>query len=449
MIARLEAAELEPVRSTDHHHARSGPDNILLAQFAQHRQRHSGMRAGIHASFIGKCSRCRQLLLAGLLHQPIRLPDSLHRLGIAYGRADADGRGLRGLRLHGHRRRKIIAEALVKRIGAAGLGSHKPRQARDYSQILQQLQALVERANVAQVARRHDDPFRHGPVKLAHNLHAHGLLAFNAQAVHGVCQVDAVVLRHFAHYTHAAVKVRVQRQHVRAMRQRLHQLRIAHLVSRQKDNCRDAGRRCICRQRRAGIAGAGTRHGAHRAAVGNHLFHHAHQHRHAQVFEAASVAVAAQLYPQVIQPDAAPKAIRPKKVGVALVHADNIFVAQLRRHPLLHAPHAAAVWPARGGCAAVQQLAPFRRRGQAQCIQIMLHFQQSAAVRAQVQNRVDRVAATAPVKTVQIGAIAAGHGSGRCVRGKRCVYFSCHAGSTSAPLLRDRFVCALPLASML
>ena len=74
------------------------------------------------------------------------------------------------------------------------------------------------------------------------------------------------------------------------------------------------------------------------AALGHHLFDNADQHRHTQVFEAASVAVAAELNPQVGHPQLFAQPIGPEQVGVAFKHADNVLVGQGRESPTLAAP---------------------------------------------------------------------------------------------------------------
>jgi hypothetical protein len=94
--------------------------------------------------------------------------------------------------------------------------------------------------------------------------------------------------------------------------------------------------------------------GAQQSAALPHL---RHQHRHAQVLEAAGVAVAALLDPQVGHAQGlATKALGPEQVAVAFEHADNVIVrnplrARSRRSSTRHIsyrPHYCYPCPASG-----------------------------------------------------------------------------------------------------
>ncbi len=209
--------------------------------------------------------------------------------------------------------RKTVAIAPVERVGLAGLGGHQPRHLVDDAQVHEQPQPLVQRADIAQIADRNHDPVRHFPIELAHDLDSDRLLALDADTVHRVGQVQAAVLGDLAHDTHAAVKVGVQGQHVRAVGQRLHKLRRADLALGQEDDGGDAGAGCVGRQRGARVACAGAGNRAHRAVACHHLFHDADQDGHPQVFEAAGMAVAAQLDPQIAEADLVAQTFRPDR----------------------------------------------------------------------------------------------------------------------------------------
>ncbi len=147
---------------------------------------------------------------------------------------------------------------------------------------------------------------------------------------------------------HAAVEVGIERQHMRSVGDRLNQLCRADFAGRQKDDRRDPGVGGVGRQRGTGVAGAGTGDRLHAAALRHHLFDDADQHRHAQVFEAAGMAVAAKFDPQIGHAQLLAQSFGPKQIGVPLEHADNVFVRQRRNHPFTHAPNAAAVGPGGG-----------------------------------------------------------------------------------------------------
>jgi hypothetical protein len=84
-----------------------------------------------------------------------------------------------------------------------------------------------------------------------------------------------------------------------------------------------------------------------------------HKHRHAQIFKAPCMRVAALLDPQIRHPQGfTPETLCPKQVAVAFKHGDNVLVSDAGQHQLFFAPHAGAIWPGGGGHTSVEQLAP-------------------------------------------------------------------------------------------
>ena len=184
------------------------------------------------------------------------------------------------------------------------------------------------------------------------------LLPFEAQRVHRVGQVDAAVGGEPLHDGHAAVEVGVEREHERAVGDRLHQLRGGDLAARQEHDRADAGGGAVGGERRRGVAGRGAGDGAHRLAVGDHLLHRRDQHGHAEILEGAGVRVAALLDPEILQAELAAEAIGPEEVGAALVHRHDHLVAHRRGDPLLLAPHRRAVGPGGALVAIVEEAHP-------------------------------------------------------------------------------------------
>ena len=88
-----------------------------------------------------------------------------------------------------------------------------------------------------------DHHVRHLPVELLDDLDRDRLLSLEPQAVHRVGEVDAPLGGEPLHDGHAAVEVGVERQHRRAVGQRLHQLRGRHLAPRQDARWRGCRRR--------------------------------------------------------------------------------------------------------------------------------------------------------------------------------------------------------------
>ena len=216
---------------------------------------------------------------------------------------------------------------------------------RHEAQLAQHVQPGAERADVAEVAARDDDPVGHLPVELLHDLDAHGLLTFDAQRVHAVGQVHAFLVGQPLHDGHAVVEVAVECQHGGAVGQRLHELRGRDLAARQDDHGANAGRGRVGGQRGRGVAGRGAGHGRDLLAVGDHLLDRRHQHGHAQILERTGVRVAAHLDPQLVDAQLLAVALRPEQVGAALEHRDDVLVADARVDPFALAPDAGAVGP--------------------------------------------------------------------------------------------------------
>ena len=232
------------------------------------------------------------------------------------------------------------------------------------------------------------------------------LLPFEAQRVHRVGQVDAALGGQALHDRHAAVEVGVERQHERAVGDRLHQLRRGHLAARQEHDGANARGGAVGGERRRGVAGRGAGDRAHRLAVGDHLPHRRDQHGHAEILEAAGVRVAALLDPQILKAELAAEALGPEEVGAALVHRHDLLVAHRRGDPLLLAPDGRAVGPRRALVAIVEQLHPGGGRARLERVHVVRDLEQIAARRAAIERLVERVGAGAAGDAAERGAKA-------------------------------------------
>ena len=164
------------------------------------------------------------------------------------------------------------------------------------------------------------------------------------------------------HDLHAAVEVGIEREHDRAVRDRLDQLRHRDLAARQEHHRRDPGRRRVGRERRRGVARRRARHRRNRLPARDHLLHHRHQHRHAEVLEGARVRVAALLDPQILDADLAAVALRPEQVRVTLVHRHDVLVVDLRAAPIPSCPTHPTRRATRCGASAPRRCASTPRR---------------------------------------------------------------------------------------
>ena len=291
----------------------------------------------------------------------------------------------------------------------------------DEPELLHHEEALAERARVAEVAARDDDPVRHLPVELLHELDGDGLLPLDAEAVHRVGEVDRPLLGDLLDQRHAPVEVGVQREDERAVGQRLDELRRRDLVAREQDHRGDPGRRAVVGERRRGVPGRRTRDGGDRVALLDHLLDHRHQHGHPEVLERPRVGVAALLDPQVLDPEHLPVAIGPQEVRPALVGRDDALVVDEGDHPLLLAPHPGTVREHVPAVAVVEELHPGRGRPAAERLGVVDHVQEVVARRAAVDDLEQTVPAGAAVDAFEPGAVLAHDTSSRGRRRNRSI----------------------------
>ena len=215
----------------------------------------------------------------------------------------------------------------------------------------------------------------------------------------------------FLYQRHAAVEVRIQRQRQGAVGDGLNQLGVGHLALGKENDGLQAGNGAVGRQRRRGVAGRSARHRRDVFSIRDHLLHHRHQHRHAQVLERPGVAVAALLDPQIGHPDLVSQPLGPEQVGAALEGGHDVVVRDARTDPLALAPDAAAVRPLGAQIALVEERFPVVRGTLPQGVQVVTHLQEVATARAAVNDVLQTVVLGTAGDTLKPGAI------GRAVRG--------------------------------
>ena len=236
-----------------------------------------------------------------------------------------------------------------------------------------------------------DDHVGDFPVELLDDLDAHGLLPLDPERVHGIGQIDRLVLGDLPHHAHAAVEIRVQRQDQRAIGDRLYELGHGYLALGQKHDGLDAGSGAVDRERGRGIAGRGAGHGLDRRALADHLLDLRHQHGHAEVLERSAVGVAAELEPEVVHADELAEPLGPEEVGSAFVERDDVVVGDLRQDPFLFAPDARAIGPLGGLVTVLEELHPRLGAAVGEGLHVVLYFQQRIAGLAAINDLVERI----------------------------------------------------------
>ena len=212
------------------------------------------------------------------------------------------------------------------------------------------------------------------------------------------------------HDRHAAVEVRVERQHQRAVGERLHELRGRDLRPRQDDDRRNAGRRRVGRERGRRVACRGTGDGADAAPVGDHLLDDRHEHGHPEVLERSGVRVAAHLHPEILDTDRSRRSVRPRRCSCRPRPSRR---RSRRESPgQIHSflPQTPGPVRPRGALVAiVEQAHPRHRAAMPQRVDVVRDLQQLAAGRAVIDRLPDGVLAVASGNATKDGSIVA-HG---------------------------------------
>ena len=151
----------------------------------------------------------------------------------------------------------------------------------DEAEAQQLVKRLAEGGRVAEVAAGNDQVVGHLPVELIEQLEHGGLLAFNAEGIDRVEEIDSLAgLRQ--QRVQRIIEAAFDLDNLRAEVERLRQLVQRNLSGGKIDAADQSGARGIGGQRRRGVSGGGASHdlGAGDARLG-------HADGHAQIFEAA------------------------------------------------------------------------------------------------------------------------------------------------------------------
>src|SRR4051812_43360291 len=103
--------------------------------------------------------------------------------------------------------REVLAKAAIERIRAVRLNRCEPRHLRDPSVVARLDERLAERARVAEVAGRDDDPVGGVPLEVLQQLPDDRLLALEPERIDGVDEVNAELLRRLEDQAHRYVEV--------------------------------------------------------------------------------------------------------------------------------------------------------------------------------------------------------------------------------------------------
>ena len=145
-----------------------------------------------------------------------------------------------------------------------------------------------------------------------------------------------------------------------------------------------------------------------------------HEHRHAEVFERAGVAVAAQLHPEVVDAELRAVALGPEEVRAAFVHRDDGVVGARRARPTRACPTRPSRTARACACSDRRRASSTRGRcGRGARAMSCTTSSSPSAVRAAVDGLGERKRTVTPEEASELGVVL--HGGTECslLRGKR------------------------------
>src|ERR1041385_5807389 len=146
-----------------------------------------------------------------------------------------------------------------KRRGARGLHDRNAWQSIDQPTLEQLAKSFSKRGTVSKISARQHQMIRNTPFKLLCEFERNRLLPFDAKRIDRVNQVNRTVFGKLANHVHANIEIGLDLQHLRAVVQRLRQLRMTHLTTRNDDRARQIGARGLRRETRRRVPRACTR----------------------------------------------------------------------------------------------------------------------------------------------------------------------------------------------
>ena len=296
VVSNLEFRELEAV-------CRADDDDIFVlcnlafgTELFESAESNTRVRAAVKADTVAAVGCISEFFFGDAYDHAVCLLDGTNSLRVADRVANLDGARESLLGLNRFELVEAARVGAVERVRVFGLGDNDTWNAVDEAHGLAVFEAFGESAYVTEVAARDNHGVRDGPAEFLADFRRNGLLAFDAEAVHGVREVNAVVLRDFLNNLHATVKVRVEGEHNAAVADRLDELCGARLAGREEHDRRDAGLGAVGAEGCGRVAGGGACDGINRVNVLlDDVVHLAHENGHAEVLEATRVGVAAKL----------------------------------------------------------------------------------------------------------------------------------------------------------
>ena len=396
MVADLEFGELEAVSCADH------DDVFVLRNLAcgdelfEGAESDTGVRTAVEADAVTAVGCVCKFFFRDAYDHAVRLLDGAYSLRVANRVSNLDGACESLLGLH---RNELVEAAFVgleERVCVFGLCHDDARDAVDEAHGLAILETLRESGYVTEVSARDNHSVRDAPAEFLTDFRGDGLLTFHAEAVHGVGEVNAVVLRDFLDNLHATVEVGIEGEHDASVTDRLDELCGTCLASREEHDGGDAGLCAVGAEGGRSITRGGASDGVNRVDVLlDDVVHLAHENRHAEVLETAGMGVAAKFHLEASDAEFLGQGGGVEERTPAFAHGDDVFHRHVRQNHFALAPDAALVGGFKAHAAFCEQLLPFFRTAFGESLAVVFHFQKAVVHLGAVNNVGQRVGVVA------------------------------------------------------
>ena len=392
MVSNLEFRELEAVCRADDDDVFVLGDLAFGTELFESAESDTRVRAAVKTDTVAAVGCIGEFFFSDAYDHAVCLLDGANSLRIADRVTDLDSACESLLSLNRFELVEAARVGAVEWVSVFGLCDDDARDAVDEAHGLAVFEALGESTDVTEVTARDNHGVRNGPTEFLADFRRNSLLAFDAEAVHGVREVNAVVLRDFLNNLHATVKVRVEGEHDAAVRNRLDELCGAGLAGREEHDRRDAGLGAVGAEGGGSVAGGGASDSVNRVNVlFDDVVHLADKNCHAEVFEGAGMGIAAKLDFEASDAEVLGERSCIKKRTPTFAHGDDIFDRNIREHHFTFAPDTAHVFGLKAHAAFGKELFPFFWAAAGECCTVVFDFEQATVHLAAVNDVGQRV----------------------------------------------------------
>lgn len=391
MIGDFEFGEFQTVGRADDDDFFVLVDGAFGAKLEKRSECDARVRAGVKSDLVAAFRCVCEFVFRDFDNDAVIIFDRAFGLRIADRISDLDCARESLFRLDGNELVESALVSLVERICVCCLCNDDAGLLVDQTHGEAVVKSFGESAHVSEISPRNDDRVRNFPTELLADFGTDRFLTFDAEAVHRVRKVNAIVGGHLLDDFHAAVKIRVECENDASVRNRLNELRNACLSAGKKNDARNSGLGGECGKRSGRVPGRGAGDSVDRLSFADHGIHLAYENGHAEIFKAPRVRVSAELDPKRLEPDFLCESACVEQRTPAFAQCHDIFFRDFGQDHFALAPDAAHVRGLKALPAFGKKAFPFVGRTFGERFAVVVDFEKVAVHLAAVNDLVKRV----------------------------------------------------------